>query len=182
MSVAWQLYLFCCALLSFQALEVRSQNWSEMTPIIWYDMVFLYQNHLGKIPGATPHPYITHWWVGNWLLDKFKQCIHTSKFKSIYIHFTYRCKPHLLSKRCTYINMYTHMYKLSFIKKDAKMSIYVFFTKAPQEPGPLDIICFSWLNGISSATSKQKPTIVPFRNKSKQIIHQKITKKHKTEI
>lgn len=39
--------------------------------------------------------------------------------------------------------MYTRMYKLSFIKKDAKMSIYVFFTKAPQEPGPLDIICFS---------------------------------------
>lgn len=71
------------------------------------------------------------------------------------------------------------MYTLYFIKKmQGHPFLWGFFSP---ESESVDII-FHVLYSMNGATTKQKPTVAPFTNKSKQIIHWRILKKGKIEI
>lgn len=75
-----------------------------------------------------------------------------------------------------YTYVYTHIhYLLSKGCKDVRL--HAFFSIAPPEKDCGAPFIFYDLHGINSATRKQKHTVIPFINKSKQITQQGIIKK-----
>lgn len=63
------------------------------------------------------------------------------------------------------------------------MSMYICFSpKAHQKQDHWTQFIFHDLRGISSATAKQKPIVVPFISKSEQIIHLRSIKMRETKI